>query len=327
MHGCPSSGLLLALTHLRLRGRRGICLEQGAGNDARRLSRLMERVRKGASLSGLCTGVPVFRRLLLTCQSRRWRPNPEQFGPSEVRSYAAATGASEIAAAHSLVVQEEATSAGLRAALEGTEETDFAGVWFNAKSSEFVVPVVEPGQGRQVQQTLSEAGLPEDSAVVEVPFTWSELEIAQESIDTTLAPLLSQGLAMTSLNPKRNAVVVDLAQGASAGQRAEANRAARERPSGQIVVRTLRISNLDRKPGLHRVDGRLQPASQGRPKNRIERARHRNRVHGGVQGNWKYVWQSLRAYGGSLRRAQSGGALVWGIHRRHCPRNRYRRRS
>jgi phosphodiesterase/alkaline phosphatase D-like protein len=118
---------------------------------------------------------------------------------------------------------------------------DYAGTWFDNEAGEFVVPML-PGANRgSVHAELTGAQLEDSYRTSAATHSWVELEAAHERIDSELLPIIEKALVQTSLDPRTNAIVVDLAQGASKGQRDEVERLA----SGEDVRVEIRKSSAE----------------------------------------------------------------------------------
>ncbi len=116
-------------------------------------------------------------------------------------------------AAENLAIQEAGSD--VSTLLQEHLGTVYAGVWFDNHSGEFVVPRVESGSSVSVTQALNAVGLRGHFRFMPVGSSWLELEAAQEHIDLRLRDLAGKGLVATLLDPRRNAVIVRIAEDAS----------------------------------------------------------------------------------------------------------------
>lgn len=131
--------------------------------------------------------------------------------PAEVEAYREAFDVSPEAAEERLEVQSRGAEADIVGELEQRLDGNFAGVWFDNASGEFVVPIV-PGTSRAaVRGELADARLAGDYRTPVVDLSWEELEAAQKQIDLELRDLFEAGMVQTSLDPRANAVVVEVA--------------------------------------------------------------------------------------------------------------------
>ncbi len=133
--------------------------------------------------------------------------------PFEVSEYRKDFGVSTANAEESLEIQEEGTEAAIESGLEASLGKDYAGIWFDNQSGEFVVPVTDGSDRSVVGSELAAAGLQADFRTSTVASTWAELEAAQEGLNRALAVPMSEGLIQTSLDPRSNAVMVRWAEG------------------------------------------------------------------------------------------------------------------
>jgi hypothetical protein len=94
--------------------------------------------------------------------------------------------------------------------LEEEQGHRYSGVWFDNQAGEFVVPVL-PGVDRNaVRQDFT--GL--EFRFSHASSSWEELEAGQASIDASLRNLYRADLVQTGLDPRLNAVVIDVAKSA-----------------------------------------------------------------------------------------------------------------
>jgi streptogrisin C len=163
-----------------------------------------------------------------------------QVDAAEVSDYQDDFEVSKQTAEESLEAQED--GAGIVEALEDSQGEDYAGVWFDNESGEFVVPTVADANRASIAALLSASDLQGDFRTKPVSSSWDELEVAQKRINSALSALIEEGLVGTSLDPKTNAVVISQAKAANASQRAEIQAAAR----GESVEVEVRESQEDK---------------------------------------------------------------------------------
>jgi hypothetical protein len=126
--------------------------------------------------------------------------------PVEIDSYARDADVSPDEAERQLDIQRK--GAGIVEQLQRALGNDYAGVWFDTDTGEFVVPIVRRDARLTVNVELGRVGLEENFRIQQAQFTWDELESAQARLDQSLADLIRANLIQTSRDPVRNAVVV-----------------------------------------------------------------------------------------------------------------------
>lgn len=134
--------------------------------------------------------------------------------PSAVASYAKQFDLSSDEAAQHLTTQLRAMN--VLDALRSNLGDQFAGIWFDNQTGRFVIPVARgPVDGAAIiNKAFGAANLENQFVVVPVQSSWSELTAADLRLNQALAPLFDDNVVKTSLDPRNNAVVVDLASGA-----------------------------------------------------------------------------------------------------------------
>lgn len=143
----------------------------------------------------------------------------------EVSSYRDDFDVSKQTAEESLEAQSD--GAGIAEQLESSEGKSYAGVWFDNESGEFVVPTVPGANPESISASLAGSDLAGDFRTEPVKSSWDELQAAQKRLNGTLSALIEEGLVGTSLDPRANAVVIELAAGANGSQRTKIQAAAR----------------------------------------------------------------------------------------------------
>ena len=145
----------------------------------------------------------------------------------EVNEYVQDAGVSAPQAEETLEVQQAGAESGIVEGLEQKLDEDYAGVWFDNATAEFVVPVLPDSSLAAVDAEIEQAGLGEsDFRASPAEFSWHELEAAQDEIDAALDELLREGLLQTSLDARRNAVVITVVADASDSVMAQVDAAA-----------------------------------------------------------------------------------------------------
>jgi DNA-binding beta-propeller fold protein YncE/phosphodiesterase/alkaline phosphatase D-like protein len=131
-----------------------------------------------------------------------------------LKSYERDLMVSEQTAEEHLKIQ--ARGAGVAEQLEKTQGESYAGVWFDNAAGEFVIPTVSHESPTVVAATLRASKLGNEAfRTVPVQSTWEDLEAAHQRVDQALLPLIEDGLAQTSLDPRTNAVVIYEVKGTS----------------------------------------------------------------------------------------------------------------
>src|SRR5215218_8553114 len=132
-----------------------------------------------------------------------------------VESYQDDFGVSARTAEGNLEIQERGAS--IVGQLQGALGADYAGVWFDNDAAEFVVPVLDAGDGALAEAKLRELNLGSDSRIVAADETWDELLVAHEKLDKSMPGQLAAGHVQTSLDPRANAVLLEQARGLDRG--------------------------------------------------------------------------------------------------------------
>jgi Repeat of unknown function (DUF346) len=163
----------------------------------------------------------------------------------EVEAYQEAFGVSTAAAEQGLAVQHRGTD--IVEQLEGILGPEYAGVWFDADSAEFVVPL-PPGADRGAAiAALSKTKVKDDFRIHFVRHEWGELEAAQGQLDEEIKKLTERGAVdadtvRTSLDPQTNEIVIAVAANAGDEEIADISRVA----DGSDVTTEVRQSNAER---------------------------------------------------------------------------------
>jgi hypothetical protein len=147
--------------------------------------------------------------------------------PFEVKAYAQELDVPSAVAEDYLEVQATGAQADIRGALEDGLQENFAGVWFDTASGEYVVPMASSAAGPVAGKELATARLAGDSRTRVVEYSWEDLEAAQDQLDPKLREFFKAALVYTSIDPHANAVVLHVAAAASAKDRADLRRIAK----------------------------------------------------------------------------------------------------
>lgn len=158
--------------------------------------------------------------------------------PAEVEAYSDAFAvANPVAKAH-LETQHRAPH--IVENVRGALKDEFAGVWFDGDSGDFVVPL-PPGSSRGVvAAALARAGLKDEYRFVTAPATWAEMEAAQDWVNAEVRRLvesgaIAAGMVATSLDAHGSAVLVRTALEMEAGE--ESRIASLAQRAGDVPVR------------------------------------------------------------------------------------------
>ncbi|HST69295.1 MAG TPA: trypsin-like serine protease [Solirubrobacterales bacterium] len=93
---------------------------------------------------------------------------------------------------------------------------EYAGVWFDHRAGQFVVPITEGTAKAALVASLKDLGLQRGFRLQTVPSTWGQLAHAQQEVAANMA---NPARVATVIDPARNAVVVRTAPGASRSAR------------------------------------------------------------------------------------------------------------
>lgn len=124
----------------------------------------------------------------------------------------------------------QARAAGIVEDLQAVLGPNYAGLWFDNQTGEFVVPVSSPVSGsatsessysdngsvlaterRDIDSRFNDYGINEGSyRITPVRSSYTDLKAGQERVNQALRPLFEEGLAKTGLSAKTNAVWVHL---------------------------------------------------------------------------------------------------------------------
>ncbi len=128
----------------------------------------------------------------------------EEIPAPEVKEYQSDLGVSKQTAEENLTTQAEGI--GIVEELQHTQGQNYAGVWFDNASGEFVVPRLT-GEA-SIESSLDGVVEEEDFRTKPVEYSWDELEAAQKRITLALKSLTEESLIQTALDPRTNAIVV-----------------------------------------------------------------------------------------------------------------------
>lgn len=145
---------------------------------------------------------------------------------TEIESYKRDFGVSTEVAEENLAIQQR--GAGIVELLKATQGDAYAGVWFDNQTGEFVLPLLPSADRAEVTELLEDIGLGKSFRIQSARYRWAELEAAQKSVTADLRPVSSKGLVKTSIDPRRNAVVIHEAQDLAGSAAADLASAATE---------------------------------------------------------------------------------------------------
>jgi len=132
--------------------------------------------------------------------------------PIEVESYAAGHKVSESVALERLELQHRGV--GIVNQLKALEGKEYAGVWFDNDTGEFVIPVLTDAAVKPIEATLDAVGLGSSFRTAPAQYSWAELEVAHNELDQQLRSEIQSDLVQTGLDPATNSIVVSEAQAA-----------------------------------------------------------------------------------------------------------------
>jgi hypothetical protein len=126
--------------------------------------------------------------------------------PAEVREYEQDFGVSQDIAEKNLETQER--GAGIVGELKAALGKRYAGVWFDNKTGEFIIPTLPNANRAAISSQVADDGLIDNYHTVPAVSSWEELEAAQTRINQFLQNQIKARLVLTSLDPHANAVVI-----------------------------------------------------------------------------------------------------------------------
>jgi len=136
---------------------------------------------------------------------------------SEINEYRKDFGVSATRAEEALQTQAHAANIDLHTRVEDSLGDAYAGIWFDNRSSEYVVPLLPGTTAGSLVSALTATGLQGDEfRIVRAQSSWAALEVAQIWINGRLLAMINAGLVQTSLDPRRNAVVVTYSESVDA---------------------------------------------------------------------------------------------------------------
>ncbi len=160
----------------------------------------------------------------------------------EVEEYAEELGVSTDVAAERLALQQRGM--GIVGGLTKALGAQYAGVWFDNATGEFVVPLIDEDERQEVLVALRSEDLEGDFRTAPATFSWAELNAAQTRLDQSLAGPLEQGLVQTMVDPRTNSVIVRQATEMGARGQARIARIAGEERGVDVDVRERREHDL-----------------------------------------------------------------------------------
>jgi hypothetical protein len=154
-----------------------------------------------------------------------------------------------------LALQERGTKVDIVGQLEGQLGKDFAGVWFDNETGEFVVPIAATDseeiaeEKAAVASEFAAAAIGDAYRTEHVPHAQAELEANQASLEKHLNHLLEQRVVQTAVDPTTNAVVVRVPEGIDAQSLDEIRQAMRGAPVN-VELRELPSENFQMEPAV-----------------------------------------------------------------------------
>lgn len=120
-------------------------------------------------------------------------------------------------------LQLQADGAGVVTALNARLGEDYAGVWFDNQTGQFVVPVVDRDATADAKAVVRGLGLEIEAARFPVADdTWADLAAAREKLGAALARLDQADGVLLAINPRENQVEVDISEAMSPSAEARA---------------------------------------------------------------------------------------------------------
>ncbi len=160
----------------------------------------------------------------------------------EAKEYAHDFGVTPEQAKNKLEIQDQGAKAGIVEELEGSLGNRYAGLWFDNKAGEFVVPALPSASRASIRPEFADADIANNYRIASAQYSWEALEAAHKQIDRTLLPLIKEGLVQTSLDPRTNAVVVEVATGATEREVEEVEGLSEDQP---VAVEVQRVNAPD----------------------------------------------------------------------------------
>lgn len=154
----------------------------------------------------------------------------------EVDAYETAHNIDRSDAAQAIALQHR--GAGIVEQLQNVTGASYAGVWFDGKSGKFVVPVTDSRSIGAIRGLLASKGLNDEYRLDPVEFSWNELLALQIEVNKELTVEIGEDLIQTSVDPRRNAVVIHEAAGLGSGAEKEISRI-RSRAGRSIVAESV----------------------------------------------------------------------------------------
>jgi hypothetical protein len=166
---------------------------------------------------------------------------------SSVGSQTAAASTVGEAARERLEVEAEIERTDLPGEIQAALGGDFAGVWFDRRSTQLHAGVISPGDAEIVEAVAAQAGVDDHVTATPVDSTWAQLQAAQESWGRRLADLFARTEAVTSLRPQSNALAVELGAAVSGPERsALEQKAARDDVRVLVTAKQRRHFTIER---------------------------------------------------------------------------------
>jgi DNA-binding beta-propeller fold protein YncE len=172
----------------------------------------------------------------------------------EVAAYGQAVGLPFSVANEQLAIQAQGT--GIADQLKTSLANNYAGVWFDDKSGQFVIPVTDAGGETRARSLVQALGLNTSARLVSVDDTWAQLMTAHREIDSALSDLIRSGFVQTYLDPATNAIVIAVASDIPIDKSKTVTRNAEEAPV-DVRVEKVEVSHFEATPDACWIAGRV----------------------------------------------------------------------
>ncbi|MFI4990856.1 MAG: hypothetical protein ACHQHO_08100 [Solirubrobacterales bacterium] len=103
---------------------------------------------------------------------------------------------------------------------------NYTGEWFDPGTGHIKIGLTSEGYEQTVVQDLDALGLADNAEIVIESASWSQLIAAEESIGTSLATLINEGLVVLEIQPNLNAVTIEKANSLTVAQAKKVSEAA-----------------------------------------------------------------------------------------------------
>jgi hypothetical protein len=131
-------------------------------------------------------------------------------------------------------LETQQRGAGIVAQLKLALGKEYAGVWFDNETGQFVIPLLSTDDRPIASKIVTDTGLAGEFHFTSATSSWDELEVAHREVDEGLQSNIEAGQVETLLDPVANAVVVREAGSAGLAVKEEVQRSAN---AVDVVVR------------------------------------------------------------------------------------------